>query len=69
MASILKILAARASAGFTQRISGIADRMSAAEASGAWEQGSPSDYREDYFDRLEDRLDRADDLLDRANAA
>ncbi len=59
-------LAQHAVAGPAERAGRIDKRLTAAEARGAWEQGSRADRLEDRFDRREDVWDRREDRRDRA---
>ena len=63
---IVSLSAAPALAGPAERAGRIDKRLTAAERSGAWEQGSRADRAEDRIDRFEDRLDWREDRRDRA---
>lgn len=65
-AVVATLAVSTASAGPVERAGRLDKRLGAAEARGAWEQGSRADRAEDRFDRLEDRWDRREDRRDRA---
>jgi hypothetical protein len=66
LAVIAMLATATVSAGPAERAGRLDKRLGAAEARGAWQQGSRADRAEDRFDRREDRWDRREDRRDRA---